>query len=253
MTMRIFNKFGLCSLMMITLAMAGSVHGQCRSDEVLIGEDSHYWYCSSTAQSSDVMGIAESLEERPELLGEQWQFRKALIDAVGSLAQKGTPYVYGGKIRLTAGGQQTYVCVTSECRGDLGVGVDCSGASEYGELSACFVSGFYKASAYSLSGLWGLRSANEQAEYFKQYKSFEGKSDKPSPGDLVFFEKTAPHKGITHVAIFLGRTNDGHTMILHASSRQGRVVFAYLDSFLSKRVAGYGNISKLYVKFKQKR
>jgi hypothetical protein len=141
---------------------------------------------------------------------------------------------------------------SDECRHDP-VGVDCSGSVEYGELSACFVSGFYRASSHSLAGLWGIKSAPEQAEFFKHNKAFVGKSGRPIAGDLMFFHKTASHKkGITHVAIFIGTSSDGRALILHASSRAKRVKFDHMDSFLSERLVGYGNISNLHMKLRSR-
>jgi cell wall-associated NlpC family hydrolase len=75
-------------------------------------------------------------------------------------------------------------------------------------------------------------------------------AETPSPGDAIFFRETVPgRRGITHVAIFLGTTRQGRALILHASSRSKppRVLFTSMTEDLRKKIAGYGNISQLYL------
>lgn len=216
---------------------------QCRPGMVLVGEDEHYWYCSAPVPAHDVREVLN--KNNPELLGNQWRFRKAILDAVASLVHEGQVYQYGGKLRVSSQGTTTYICVSEECRGSDVNGIDCSGAAAYGELSACFVGGFYRATGM----LRGLEtSAAEQAEFFKRHKAFRRRSETPIAGDLIFFKNTARHrKGITHVAIYVGTTRDGRTVILHASSRAGVVLFDNLASDLASKIAGYGDSSRLFM------
>lgn len=216
---------------------------QCRPGLVLVGEDEHYWYCSAPVPAGDVREVLS--KDNPELLGTQWRFRKAILDAVASLVHEGRVYQYGGKLVLSSLGTTTYICVSDECRGAAVTGIDCSGAAAYGELSACFIGGFYRA-AGNLRGLEG--SAAEQAEFFKRHKAFRSRSETPIAGDLVFFKNTArKRKGITHVAIYVGTTRTGRTVILHASSRAGVVLFDNLSGELASKIAGYGDSSLLFV------
>jgi len=180
---------------------------QCRPGWLLIGEDDQYWYCSSPARRSDVSEVLE--KQNPELLGDQWRFRKAVIEAVGSLAEAGLPYKWGGKLRVSAAGGVTYICVAESCGGESGLGIDCSGTAAYGELSACFIKGFF----YAMGRMRGLESnAAGQAEYFKRQNAFRSRYATPLAGDLIFFRNTARNRnGITHVAIYLGTTRDGRT------------------------------------------
>jgi hypothetical protein len=219
-----------------------SMSSQCRPGMFLVGEDEHYWYCSGPATTDTVRDVLQ--KENPELLGDQWRFRKAVMEAVASLARDGRIYEYGGKLLVTAQGTRTYICVSEECRGSTVDGVDCSGAAAYGELSACFVSGFCKA-AGAARGL--ETSAAEQAEFFKRHKAWRSQSQTPIAGDLIFFRDTARNrKGITHVGIYVGTTRDGRTVILHASSRAGVVLFDDLAADLASKIAGYGDSSLLF-------
>jgi hypothetical protein len=231
------------SVTLMVLSLSASTLAQCRPGYVLVGEDEHYWYCSTPARAQDVQEVLQ--KENSELLGDQWRFRKAIMEAVGALAREGRVYEYGGKLIIPAGGKTTYICVSDECRGSVEKGIDCSGAAAYGELSACFVSGFCRAagSSHPLD-----TSAAGQAEYFKRQKAFRSRTDTPLAGDLIFFKNTArKRKGITHVAIYIGTTRDGRTIILHASSKAGAVIFGDLSKDLAKNIAGYGDSSRLFV------
>jgi NlpC/P60 family len=220
-----------------------SATAQCRPGMVLVGEDEHYWYCSAPVPADDVREVLS--KNNPELLGAQWRFRKAILDSVASLVREGRIYQWGGKLLVSSQGTATYICVSEECRGSDVAGIDCSGAAAYGELSACFVGGFYRA-AGTLRGLEA--SAAQQAEFFKHHKAFRSRSETPIAGDLIFFKDTArKRKGITHVAIYVGTTRNGRTVILHASSRAGVVLFDNLASDLASKIVGYGDSSLLFM------
>lgn len=228
--------------------VAQPVQAQCKPGDILIGEDAEYWYCSAPERTERVEYHLNRV--RDQLLGEQWRFRKAVIDAAGALARQGIQYQYGGKLRITSGGGVTHICVAEECARHPDVGVDCSGLAEYAaQYSACFVSGFYRAAGVALRGL--VNNATGQATHFRKHAAFMPRSGAPSPGDFIFFENTARDtKGITHVGIYLGTTRDGDMLIIHASSRARRVIFSRLSPAddLANKVAGYGDTSLLYTR-----
>ncbi|HEV7472904.1 MAG TPA: NlpC/P60 family protein [Pyrinomonadaceae bacterium] len=219
-------------------ALAGEAHGQCNADEVLVGEDAKFWYCAGVPTGNEVTRAAAKLDTlRPEWFGEEWRYRKAVIDVAGCLAkQPGTPYLWSGKYSFPR-----------ECTDRLGAGLDCSGLIAYSnQFAACFVNRFYKAAFDALQGLHD-RNAADQAEYFKKYKAWNGPNDSPVPGDAVFFKDTYKGcKGICHVAIFLGDASDGRRLIIHASSTKGVVITKMPEQWRSK-IVGYGNVSRLYL------
>ncbi|HYX52977.1 MAG TPA: NlpC/P60 family protein [Candidatus Limnocylindrales bacterium] len=237
------RRIAHCTLIVSAILFwTASATAQCRPGLVLVGEDAHYWYCSAPLAASDVHEVLD--KNNPEMLGSQWRFRKGILDAVAGLARDGRVYQWGGKILVQANGTSTWICVADECRNSTANGIDCSGAAAYGELSSCFIGGFY-AAAGTIRGL--ETSAAGQADIFKRYKAFRGRSDTPLPGDLIFFKNTARKRsGITHVAIYVGTTRDGRTVILHASSRAGVVLFGDLSRDLASNIAGYGDSSRLF-------
>jgi hypothetical protein len=231
-----------------TLVLSRLSFAQCPPGEVLGWEDEDYWHCVSPASPWEVRSLLEKAEP---LLGEDWRYRKRLIDEVGSL--KGTQYELGAKFDVTLDGQVTHFCSTAgQCKDD-DRSVDCSGAVARGQLSACVVWGLCRLAFPELKqGLLGEHSnAAGIASFFYQHGAFIGEySVSPSPGDLIFFRDSGKgnRRGITHVAIFLGDMSDGRKVVLHAVGKPGnKVMFEKLkpDSDLVSRIVGYGNVSKL--------
>jgi hypothetical protein len=222
-----------------------TVRAQCPSGEILIGEDEHYWYCSSPRPPEEAASAIEQINQH--LLGPEWRYRKAVMDAVGSLARPpGVHYLWGGKLRIESGGRVQWICVSDECAGAPDNGIDCSGLTEYGAHSACFVRGISSFAGLSVHGVMG--NAAQQASYFASKRAFIGPAGNPNPGDFIFFQNTVPGRtGITHVGIFLGRFTDGTILIVHASSRAKRVIFDKLSpgGNLRAKIAGYGDVSIL--------
>lgn len=232
------------------ICLSGTARAQCRDDDVLVGEDEDYYYCSTIASSDDFAAMRSFLDNllrspTKELLGDAWRYRKALIDTVGCLARNHEPYKFGIKLTVPEACDKTSVKP-----------VDCSGLVSYGaRYAACFVSNVYGAAVRGFAAL--QTDADGQADLFKQHHAFLSPSAVPSAGDFIFFEgtydknhdgRTDAADGITHVAIYLGRGSDGKIVMIHASSRKGKVVFSKLEGQLSKKLVGYGNVSALALK-----
>lgn len=240
---------GLVACAILLLASPGFVEkvaAQCHRGDILIGEDERYWYCSTPDPPGAAALAIEQINQH--LIGKEWRYRRAVLDAVGSLVRPNvTPYVYGGKLRIQSGGRVTWVCVSEKCTGAQDVGVDCSGLVEFGAAhAACFVRGVYSTAGLAVRGVIG--KASEQAAYFRDRNAFIPPAGNPNPGDFIFFKQTIPGEtGITHVGIYVGRPNDGSILIVHASSKAQRVIFARLkpESNLTKKIAGYGDVSVL--------
>jgi hypothetical protein len=207
-----------------------------------------------SADIGDVRGkgvTKEDIVEDPRLLGEQWKFRKSVIDNMGDLI--GIAYRRGGKIRLDSHGKLYFECVDPACKPEPGdpfarFGIDCSGATENAaRTSAGFVQSVYKDSLHGLVG-----DADDQKNYFKRNGSFIPPSGNPAPGDFVFFEmttKVAVPGQATHVGIYLGATKEGEMAVIHASSRLKEVMATrekFGESYLGKHILGYGDVHKLY-------
>lgn len=227
--------------LLAVLLVWGEAGAQCDPGDILIGEDEKYWYCAKPEQLHVAAEVLDKISGR--LIGPEWRYRKAVIDTAGALAREGRLYRYGGKIRVTSSGQETWICVASECAGTP-ASIDCSGFAEYSARAACFVTGFYRAAGVALRGVVG--NAQQQSDFFRSRSAFIRPSGAPAPGDFIFFENTARgRKGITHVGIFLGRTADNVIFMIHASSHAGRVIFQRLKpgDDLSDKLAGFGDVS----------
>jgi hypothetical protein len=225
-----------------------SAVAQCDNDELLVGEDERNWYCSTPDPPDDAAATINAINQH--LLGSEWRYRKAVMDTVGSLTRPpGSSYLWGGKIRLESGGQFQWVCVSKTCSGQVSGGIDCSGLVEYGAAhSACFVRGVYSLAGLAVRNI--VQNAANQAAYFQSQGAFRYSTDAANPGDFIFFKHTTSESAedeITHVGIFLGRLQDGTILIIHASSKHGRVLFDRLepDAKLAQKIAGYGDISIL--------
>ena len=233
---------------------AEKVCGQCNPDEVLVGEDDRYWYCAKQANQDQVRGVLKDIERRlnegPQgMLGEEWLFRKKVIEAAGQLLRDHYPTYYGGKIVIRkSDGTLFNICVGDDCSGFTGRGVDCSGFLEYSTCSACIARGFYEASGCILP----KGTAADQASIFKQYGAYIPRWGFPDSGDAVFFkDTTGGNTGeITHVAIFIGKTSDGKKMIMNTSYKLAhkRVIFMAVPNNYEEKIDGYGNVSKLFMK-----
>lgn len=233
----------LVTIALLFLTTSLRVAAQCNADELLLGEDADYYYCGKIASPILVGEAVAKLDLlRPEWFGEEWRYRKAVIDVAGCLSRSPrVPYVWGGKY-----------AVPQDCLQKSGLGLDCSGLIAYSnQFAACFINGFYSAAFNALHGLHD-RNAADQAKYFKRYGAWVDRGGTPIPGDAIFLEKTYKGcRGICHVAIFLGDTKDGRRLIIHASSTKGVVIVDMPDSWREKQV-GYGNISRLYMKLLHK-
>ena len=197
----------------------------------------------SSSDLSSVTGIATAsvIEEdypiKKELLGEEWKYRKAVMDALACDLHCQTPYKMGGRWKVP---------LSCSCEGSRELGRDCSGlvAGAYRQ-GVCLLKGFYKSSFDRLSFL--ETDAKGLSIYFAKNGAFiHPKSGvEPSPGDVIFFKKTYK-KGVSHVGIFVGKNKNGETVIIHASS--SGVTGEPISDYLKDKVAGYGNISRLYSK-----
>jgi hypothetical protein len=149
----------VCAIVFVVFALCTLASAQCKPGDILIGEDDRYWYCASRANEDEIKGVVKDLDnlllEGPNsMLGEEWRFRRRVIDSAASLARQGYPTVNGGKLRITSEGKVINVCVSKECSGQSLTGIDCSSLLEYAtRFSACFVDGFYRASGRALAGL----------------------------------------------------------------------------------------------------
>ena len=232
------------------LILAGVVFAGCPRGEQLLWEDEQYWHCGTISSAGDVKQVLE----RAELLGEDWQYRKRLIEAVRSL--KDYRYQWSAKFDVSIDSKRTHFCSACERDTDEQT-VDCSGAAAYGQLSACVVSGFCKTAYPELrQGLLGPKSnAAFIASFFYENGAFN--SGPPTPGDLIFFSDNGRPKtrhGITHVAIYLGDLSTGEKVVFHAvgssvrtaglSNKAGFQNLKPTDDLLT-RIVGYGNVSKL--------
>lgn len=240
--MRRRTCFFVYSILILCLFLIPSkCRAQCRDDEILVGEDTKFYYCQLISSPSDVrrvMNEAGSLQ--PEMYGREWKYRKAVIDVARCLTKDpGTPFKWGGRYSFP-----------EECVQGSGQGLDCSGVEAFAmQFAACFVSGYYRA-AFNLLRALSDSSAADQAEYFKQHKAWSSSKSEPLPGDAIFFKETYKDcKGICHVAIFLGDAKDGNgkRFIFEASSTRGVVVTTMPDKWRSK-IVGYGNASLLYLR-----
>lgn len=197
----------------------------------------------SSSDLSSVTGIATAsvIEEdypiKKELLGEEWKYRKAVMDALACDLHCQTPYKMGGRWKVP---------LSCSCEGSRELGRDCSGlvAGAYRQ-GVCLLKGFYKSSFDRLSFL--ETDAKGLSIYFAKNGAFiHPKSGvEPSPGDVIFFKNTYK-KGVSHVGIFVGKNKNGETVIIHASS--SGVTSEPISDYLKDKVAGYGNISRLYSK-----
>jgi hypothetical protein len=227
----------------------GRASAQCRPGEILVGEDDHFWYCERPESETTVINVIA--KSREEFQGPEYRYRKAVIEAVADLMRRGITARNGGKIRLEHGGKIRFECVAKECKG-LAKSVDCSSAAAYGQLSACLVARVSDAAFEELK-VYLDDDAAAQAAYFERNSALIARTDRPTPGDLVFFRDTAKDRaGITHVAIFIGTDSNGRMMILHASSPRKKVLFSWVNprdpnDFLGQRIVGYGDTSRLYM------
>ena len=141
-----------------------------------------------------------------------------------------------------------WICVSRSCAGQNQGGIDCSGLAEYGAVNACFVRGVSSIAGLAVRNM--VASAAGQAQYFESRDALLDADGSPNPGDFVFFKHTtlgSNEDQITHVGIYLGRYTDGTLLIVHASSRAGRVIFDKLrpGGKLTNKIAGFGDISIL--------
>lgn len=231
-----------------------SANAQCKPGDILVGEDENNWYCQASNTIEELRELATDLynylvTEGPseEMLGDEWRYRKAEIEATRDLANRG--YKLGAKVRFDAGGKTHEICVADDCKGQLNT-IDCSGYVEYSASSACFVRAYSAATCgKAIKGI--QNNANKQMQLFKENGVFLSKYGNPKPGDLMFLEKTYKlkdgtyPKGASHVAIYLGKKGDGKIKIMHAGS--SKVGFTDLPSNWYDKILGYGNISKLFV------
>lgn len=233
----------------------------CLPHEVLIGEDDEYYYCIEPTSKRVMKEITKYIDEKlssgpKEYLGKEWRYRKSVMDTAGCLARENVPSVFGGKITFPA------ECVSEFGLGSGGLGglgMDCSGFLAYTmRMGACFVGGFYKA-CFGALGKLPYGSANHQYNFFKNNKALRSWWENPAPGDAIFFKATYDKNndksiddkdGVTHVAIFLGKDKAGNIHIIHTTIKDNlhKVAITKMSNNLKKKVVGYGNISKLYLK-----
>lgn len=244
---KIFIMFFGLSLILWT----SSANAQCKPGDILVGEDESNWYCQASNTLEELKVLATDLynylvTEGPseEMLGDEWRYRKAQIEATRDLANRG--YKLGAKVSFDVGGKTHEICVADDCNG-----IDCSGYVEYAASSACFVRAYSNATCGKV--IRGMQNnANNQMQLFKKNDVFLPKHGNPKPGDLMFLEKTYKlkdgtyPKGASHVAIYLGKKGNGKIKIMHAGS--SKVGFTDLPSNWNEKILGYGNISKLIVK-----
>jgi cell wall-associated NlpC family hydrolase len=231
-----------------------SANAQCKPGDILVGEDDNNWYCQTSSTIEELKELATDLYNylvtggpSEEMLGDEWRYRKAEIEATRDLANRG--YKLGAKVHFNVEGKTYEICVADECKGQLNT-IDCSGYVEYAASSACFVRAYSTATCGKV--IRGIQNnANNQMQLFKNNKVFLPKNGNPKPGDLIFLEKTYKlkdgtyPKGASHVAIYLGKKVDGKIKIMHAG--KSKVGFTDLPSNWYDKILGYGNISKLIV------
>jgi hypothetical protein len=232
-------RAGVLLLVSVFLGFTPSVGAQCRPGDVLVGEDEHAYYCEVVAKYNEVVDVLSEIKDyflnppNEELLGNAWRIRKAVIDTAGCVAKAKTQYEFGSKFE-----------VSDDCINSEGKKIDCSGLTGYSdEVAGCAVSAVYSASTNTLAGL-NDKNAAGQWQYFKAHNAL---SNTGNPGDSMFFRGTYPsNKGISHVGIYLGTDKKGKTFLIHASSGSGGVIVTSLSDSLRRKLAGYGNISKLF-------
>jgi hypothetical protein len=256
------------------LFLHGQALAQCRPGDTLIDEDENYYYCASLVSSGDLEELIDKLKEmvnkmeetihnmirnNPDkynpLLGEEWRFRKRVIDTVGAVIREGKRiYAWGAKITIDANGKITTICFNKGCKGKDNA-VDCSGLVAHGLSSGlssvCLVRGFYQAACVDIEPLWD-KSADGMAKVFKDHNAFTPKDGTPYPGDVIFFKTKS---FINHVGIYLGQTRDGRRLMMHADGyRNKKVLFEKrIPAHLQGKEVGYGNISALYMAVKKSR
>lgn len=236
-----YRTFALAVL--TTLALTDLAYARCPPGEQLLWEDEYYWHCGVISSTRDVGQVLE----RAELLGEDWQYRKHLIEALRSL--KGMRYQLSAKFDVTVAGQVSHFCTLGKCKSNDTI--DCSGVAAHSQLSACIVSGICRTAFPELrQGVLGEDSdAAGIASFF--YNNGAYNAGPPTPGDLIFFiDSGAPstRHGITHVAIYLGDLPSGEKMVFHAVGKPtNKALFQNLapNDDLLTRIAGYGNVSRL--------
>jgi hypothetical protein len=261
----------LCFLFIVSLHVFSlKAYAQCNPGDFLIDEDEFYYYCGKKLLAPAITEIANDLESYllkgpppEELLGEQWRYRKEIVEAAASLAKKGSEpgmqYGFGGKLIIQSKGRIKPMCVSKKPGGrnqcdDESRSIDCSGLVAYSDrYAACFTSGFYQAACSKLYIL--DKSAHGQYTEFVKNDAFIPLDGIPQPGDTVFFKKKVNDSRIeiNHAAIYLGKSSDNKIRVLHAvGGNVAEVIFDKVDSngILGKRIIGYGNISKLYDKLK---
>lgn len=245
--MKTLNRILIC--MILTLPQV--THAQCKPGDILVGEDQTNWYCQASQTVQELKELAHDLyqylvTEGPaqEMLGDEWRYRKATIEAARNLANRG--YQFGAKVRFDELGTPNEICMADDCKGKNVI--DCSGYVEYAASSACFVSAYATTTCgKSIKGF--QNSAHKQMQLFIKHGLLQGSDGNPKPGDLMFLEKTyqlkngSYPKGASHVAIYLGKKQNGSIKIMHAGSR--KVGFTDLPTAWYDKVLGYGNLSKL--------
>lgn len=244
---KIFVIFFGLSLVLWT----SSANAQCKPGDMLVGEDANNWYCQTFNTIEELKELVTDLSnylftEGPseEMLGDEWRYRKAIIEATKDLANRG--WKSGEKLRLESGGKTIEICVADKCKHQTNT-IDCSGYVEYAATSACFVKAYSTATCGK--GLSGIRdNADKQMQLFKKNDVFLPKYGNAKPGDLIFFEKTYPEaaSGASHVGIFLYKKGDGKIKIIHAGKSKMGITNLPPDWY--DKILGYGNISKLIVK-----
>ncbi len=76
----------------------------------------------------------------------------------------------------------------------------------------------------------GVTVPRTARDLFAQGRSV--RTDKLRPGDLVFFQNTAG-RGITHVGIYIGRSQ-----FIHASTQKGVITSGMAEEYYARRYAG---------------
>jgi hypothetical protein len=254
LTCKIFLSTVIISSFAI-LIFSLNTYAQCKPGDMLVGEDDNNWYCRPSMTLEELQEMARDLynyivTEGPseELLGDEWRYRKAMIEATKDLAKR--KYALGAKVRLDIKGRTHEICVAKECEKQSNV-IDCSGYTDYAGTSACFVKAYSTATCGRL--IKGLQNnANSQLQFFKENNVFLTSNGNPKPGDLMFLEKTYMLEngtypiGASHVAIYLGKRSNGQIRIMHAG--KSTVGSINLPSAWYDKILGYGNISKLIIK-----
>lgn len=241
-------RYAVHSLVAVSLVLVtgGVARAHCPRGETLIFEDDYYWHCAVEPSSSEVSRTLESAE----FVGDNYRYRKALVDALRQL--KGQGYKLGAKWDFTIDGRTIHFCAADGCDGpESSNTIDCSGAVAYAELSACISTAICR-SVYPelrLGVLGETSNAAGIASFF--YRSGAYNTQRPQPGDLIFFDDggraIGGRRGITHVAVYLGRVDD-KLIVFHAVGHpKNKAVFEKLDPAgdLASRVVGFGNVTKL--------